>query len=377
MRLAALLLLFFCSGACGLTYQVLWLRLLSLIFGVTVYAASTVLAAFMAGLALGSALAGPVLARVRRPLFVFGIAEVLIGVSALATPIALDAASSLYAALYPATGGSLPVLTAARLITCFVVLLVPTALMGMTLPVLSASSLVRRGAFGSHISALYAVNTAGAVSGAVLTGFFLIGAIGIHRSFLLGAAVNVLVGVSALILERRSDDALETPTAHATSDSRARPPAAWASPSAIGAVILLSGLVSLALEIVWFRMLVQYLAATTYAFTTMLATVLTGIAVGGAIAASVLRRDRDWTAILAVVQLVTAVTVLASATFLGRTLRGRVGNRRRMAGERCRDSAGQRADGTRLSDGAPCCAPRASPTPRHSRWHAGWGVSTR
>jgi spermidine synthase len=282
-----------------------------------VYAASTVLAAFMGGLGIGSALAGYVLARVRRPLLVFGIAEILIGLSALATPLVLDAASNLYAAIYPATGGSLLVLTAARLLTGFVVLLVPTALMGMTLPVLSASAVVRHGALGSHISALYAVNTAGAVTGAVVTGFYLIGAIGIQRSFVLGAAVNVLVGVGALVLARRGGDALEiatdaAPAANATVMTSA-------APKAIGAVVLLSGLVSLALEIVWFRMLVQYLAATTYAFTAMLAMVLIGIAVGGAIATHVLRRRRDWTAVLVIIQLVTAVTALASATFLGRS----------------------------------------------------------
>jgi spermidine synthase len=82
-------------------------------------------------------------------------------------------------------------------------------------------------------------------------------------------------------------------------------------------VVVISGLVALALEILWFRMLVQYLAATTYAFTTMLATVLAGIAIGGGLAAVVLRRERDWIAWLAVVQLVTACAVLASATFLG------------------------------------------------------------
>jgi spermidine synthase len=85
-----LLLRFVCSGACGLAYQVLWLRQLSYVFGVTAYAASTVLAAFVAGLALGSWMAAPILARIRRPLRAFGIAELLVGLSAIATPAALD-----------------------------------------------------------------------------------------------------------------------------------------------------------------------------------------------------------------------------------------------------------------------------------------------
>ncbi len=107
--------LLFCSGACGLTYQVLWLRQLSLVFGVTVYAASTVLAAFMAGLALGSLLAERLLRRIRRPLLTFGAAEILIGLSALATPVALDARDRLYVALHRAAPESMGLLTLARL----------------------------------------------------------------------------------------------------------------------------------------------------------------------------------------------------------------------------------------------------------------------
>jgi spermidine synthase len=320
VRLAILLLLFFCSGVCGLIYQVLWLRLLALVFGVTVYAASTVLAAFMAGLAGGSALAGRIVSRVKRPLVIFGIAEILIGLSALATPVALDMAATLYASIYPLAGGSLAVLTIVRLITGFVVLLVPTILMGMTLPVLSASALVRGSSFGTRVSALYAINTAGALTGAALTGFYLIGAIGIQRSFLLAASVNVAVGVAALVLSRR---VIEREVAIAAADVGVPVPQpaggthARRSPAAIGVVVAVSGLVALALEIVWFRTLVQYLAATTYAFTTMLATVLAGIAIGSAVASPLLRKPRDWTAVLAAIQVVTALAVLASALFLG------------------------------------------------------------
>src|SRR5688572_2665679 len=141
-RLAVLLALFFCSGACGLVYQVLWLRQLSLVFGVTVYAASTVLAAFMAGLALGSLAAGPLLQRVRRPMFAFGIAEIGIGLSALLTPAALGLADTFYGTLHDTVADRAAVMTMVRLAGSFVVLLVPTFLMGLTLPVVSASSLV-------------------------------------------------------------------------------------------------------------------------------------------------------------------------------------------------------------------------------------------
>ena len=309
---ALLLVLFFFSGACGLTYQVLWLRLLALVFGVTVYAASTVLAAFMTGLACGSLLAGPLLKRFQRPLVVFGVAEILIGVSALATPIGLDLAEGLYRSLYGRGLQSFGALTIARLVCSFTVLLIPTVLMGVTLPVLSASTIVRT-QLGSRISALYAVNTAGAVVGAVLTGFELIGRIGIQNTFFIAAAINLLVGVVALARGMRSDvDASEIPEpmpAGVPIDKRLDP--------IYVTVIGVSGLAALALEIVWFRMLVQFLDATTYAFTTMLATVLGGIAVGGAIAARRLRVERDRTATLCGLQLATGVAVLVSAAFLG------------------------------------------------------------
>ena len=271
----------------------------------------------MAGLALGSALAGRIVARTGRPLLVFGLAEILIGLSALATPVALDLASAVYQRLYHVSPGSLTVLTSARLVISFAVLLVPTLLMGLTLPVLSASSLVQGLRFGARVSALYAINTAGAVTGAVLTGFYLIGAIGIERSFWLGAVINVSVGILAVMLERRvrveqSAIADEPDTAPTTSASQLTSTA-----FTIGLVVAISGLVALALEILWFRMLVQYLAATAYAFTTMLATVLAGIALGGAIAARALRRTRDWIAWLAYTQMATACTALGSAIFLG------------------------------------------------------------
>jgi spermidine synthase len=308
-----LLVLFFCSGACGLAYQVLWVRQLSFLFGVTAYAAGTVLAAFMAGLALGSWLAGPLLARVRRPLMAFGVAELLIGASALLTPWALGGASTLYRTLYAVAPDSFLLQTVARFACAFVVLLIPTMMMGLTLPLLSAASVVRGPRFSSRVSALYAVNTAGAVTGALLTGFVLIGAIGVSRTFLLAAMLNGLVGLGAIALDRWTGD--DAP-ADAAPTSRADAPAAAAGPAVIWWVMAASGFASLALEVVWFRLMVQMLDATTYAFTTTLAVVLVGIAAGGAISARWLRRRTDWHQWLVVVQVATAVAVLVGAGLL-------------------------------------------------------------
>ncbi len=319
-RLALLVLLFFGSGACGLIYQVLWLRQLSFVLGVTVYAASTVLAAFMSGLALGSLLAPRVLNRIGRPLVAFGLAEILIGLAALATPAALSGAVAVYEAAYRAGGDSPALLTLGRVIAAFLVLLVPTMLMGLTLPLLSATSLVRSGRIGSRIGLLYAANTAGAVTGALLAGFHLIGGIGMRRTFFVAASLNALVGLAALWLSRGTESA--PPRAAVTPDAiGSRPAAAIVNRTtrAVQYVVAVSGAASLALEIVWFRILLQFLPATTYAFTTMLATVLAGIAAGGAVGARILARERDWHWMLVRILFASAIAAVVSVILLSWT----------------------------------------------------------
>ena len=306
--------LFFVSGACGLTYQVLWLRLLALVFGVTVHAASTVLASFMAGLALGSLLARR-LASLGHPLRVFALLEAGVAVSALATPAILDMAAVVYRPISAGFPDSLWLLTAARFVGSSAVLLLPTLLMGATLPILSQASVVRLGAQGSRLGALYAVNTAGALIGALSTGYLLIGGLGIGRTFQVAAAGNLLVAAIAWWLSGQSADAPEP----AVVDGGGSESAAAVSPVAIILVMTVAGLASLALEIVWFRMLVQFLPATSYAFTTMLATVLGGMACGSAIAARLLTRPRHWPVVLGYVQAATGVVALLSLAGLGAT----------------------------------------------------------
>ncbi len=326
--LPLLLVLFLLSGFCALIYQVLWLRLLALVFGVTVYAASTVLASFMTGLALGSFAAGFVADRVKRPLALFGIAELLVGLTALATPAALEGVKALYVAWHPSIGDHLGLLTLVRFILSFAVLLVPTMLMGATLPLVMKSSLTRSDAVGQRMGLLYGTNTAGAIVGALLAGFVLIPQIGVSRGFLLAASINVLIGVVALASAWR----LPTVDEIAASAAAAEPAAALADRPARGAawpeaspfarrlvliVFFLSGVTSLALEVLWFRVLVIFLRPTTYSFTLMLATVLTGIAVGSYLATPILNRARNYLAWLAGLELGIAIAALSSFQGLG------------------------------------------------------------
>jgi spermidine synthase len=149
---------------------------------------------------------------------------------------------------------------------------------------------------------LYAANTAGAITGALVAGFVLVGAVGIARSFQIAAVLNALVGLSALALGLGG-----------RSPAATRAPTAAAPVSRVGQLAFaFSGLAALALEVVWFRVLVIVVPATTYAFTTMLAAVLLGLAVGSALAAPLVRRSWNWVGVYGGVQLVTGLLTVAS-----------------------------------------------------------------
>lgn len=310
--LALLLLAFLISGAASLIYQVLWTRQLGLVFGVTIQAASTVLACFMGGLALGSVLAGRWSDVLRNPLRAFALVEFAIALSALLTPALLGLADAWVVRLTPMVSGTPLAITAVRLALTALVLLVPATLMGMTFPLVLRA--VASGATGIRrmASVLYAVNTTGAIAGVLAGSLWLVPQFGLRRAFWVAAALNALVALAALACSRgqaTSGDVIdEAPDAD--------PGPAPLSPAArytVLAVMALSGAVSLSLEIVWFRILVFFLRPTTYAFASMLAAVLAGLAIGSYLVTPWLRRRANWLAILGGSQILIALTGLLSA----------------------------------------------------------------
>ncbi len=321
LRFVIVLVLFFATGACGLVYQQLWLRELSLVFGVTVQAVSTVLAAFFGGLALGGYLAGRLARRTSRPIAWYGAIEIATGVLALATPFMLGAAGDLYVWFAGNVTDSLAVLTVVRFVLTFAVLMIPATFMGASLPLIVSSSLLRDAALGSRVGMLYAWNTAGAVLGTVVSGFWLIGLWGLNRTFLVAAVVNIVAGAAAVVAARRWD---AEPVAEARADGAVaavsrRPPVSPRARRAVLAVFIVSGFVTLALEVVWFRQLVLFLESSTYAFTVMLATVLVGISVGSALATPLLRRGFATVRNLAAVELLLGFAALGSFLALSKT----------------------------------------------------------
>src|ERR1044072_1794712 len=190
---------FILSGATGLIYEVLWARMLGLVFGATTLAVSTVLAAFMGGLALGSALAGKLAPKIRKPLSTYGVMEIGIAVYALLVPLLFRWIDHLYALIWQQLHPGFFTFSLWRFLLSSLVLLVPTTLMGATLPALAAA-LVHENS--NSVARLYACNLAGAILGTLAAGFVLLPALGVRTTIAVAACLNVIVGVIAILLQR-------------------------------------------------------------------------------------------------------------------------------------------------------------------------------
>ena len=278
--------LVFLSGAASLVYEVLWLKELSLLFGSTAYAASTTLAVFFLGLAVGGALFGRWAPHLRSPLRAYAWIELAITASALLYFVLLEAYFQLYGPLYNAFTERPAAFNAFRVLLATLVLLPPATLMGGTLPVLGQHVVRQPNELGRNGSWLYAINTIGAASGALLAGFVLPLALGFNRAYLLAMAVNAAVAGLAWRLSRVEGlEAARQPEIPA--DPRRRPERragahtpAWL----LAAVAGLSGVFALGLEVLWTRMFAQVLQNSVYTFSTILVVFLAALATGSAIA---------------------------------------------------------------------------------------------
>ena len=301
---------FFLSGLAALLYQTAWLRQFSLVFGTSELAVATVLAAYMGGLAVGSAVAGRFANRVTRPVLVYGLLEAGIALSALAVPLLLMAARGLYASVLgdqptppdAATIGQ-PVF---YLMVAFVVLVIPTGFMGATLPLLTRYAVRTDREVGPRVALLYATNTAGAVCGTLAAAFVLLPALGLTATVWVGVAINVLVFAIAAFLARRGRDTAAgdraipasappsffescvRPLFRGSTAPRERLSVVFrAQPGWMLPLMLVSGATAFLYEVLWTRMLTHVMGGSIYAFATMLAAFLTGIAIGGGLAGKV------------------------------------------------------------------------------------------
>lgn len=276
--------LFFASGISGLIYQIVWVRMLSRIMGSTTYAVAIVVAAFMAGLALGSFIWGRYGDRSRRPLLLYARLELAVGVIALAVPWLLQAAVALYSFVHQMTEGSAAPVVLARVLILFVCIMIPAVFMGGTLPVLTAHLVREKKDFGASFSLLYGINTLGAVGGVLLAGYVTLGLWGERATILIGAGINFLVAAAAWYIVRSA--APEQPsepgvrTVHPETGDTAISPYPAPVRRLVFAVFVVSGFTSLAYEVIWSRQLILFLKTSIYSFSMMLAIFLLGIALG-------------------------------------------------------------------------------------------------
>ncbi len=324
-RLLPLLALFFLSGAAALVYEVVWTRQLGLVLGVGAEAVSTVLATFMAGLALGSALA-PRLMRGRHPLAFYAVAEAAVAVLGAASPFLIGALPDVFVPL-ARTFGEGPLLGAARAALAGAVLLPATILMGATLPALAQWASLRGTRLGASIGLLYGVNTLGAVAGTLGAAFFLVELLGRRGTILAAAAVNLGVALLAGALARRAsaETGPESFTSPPGPASASRPAVHQFGASVFGARVrssailagALAGATALASESLWTRYLVYSVGDNSaYAFAEMLAMTLLGIGAGSALAAPFLDRMERPLAVLGRLLGLAAIACVASVSVL-------------------------------------------------------------
>jgi spermidine synthase len=291
------------SGATGLIYEVLWARMLGLVFGATTLAVSTVLAAFMGGLALGSAAAGKLAHRIRKPLSIYGWMEIGIAVYALLVPFLFRWVDNLYALIWQQFQPGFFTFSLWRFALSCLMLLVPTTLMGATLPVLSAA-LARRGS--TAVTRLYACNLVGAIVGTLAAGFVFLPTFGVRTTIIIAAAINLIVGVTAIAAQRKAEpriediEVVEEAAVAETEGSRF-----WYFAA------LASGFVTISTQVSWTRILTMVIGSSTYAFSIVIALFLIGLA-GGAWFIGRKDRSAKLRGTLVVVEIVTAISLYAS-----------------------------------------------------------------
>ena len=282
---ALVLSLFFVSGATALVYEVVWSRILMHVFGSTAVALGTVLAAFMAGMAIGSWLIGKAADKSSNCLRLYAFLELGLGLAALGSHILLSHIGPVHLVLHDIFGFSPAVFGVVRFLLAFSLVMAPTVLMGATLPVLARFLMNRRNKVGINLSTLYATNTIGAVSGVLITGFYLIGTFGVHVPVFIAVVANILIGFIAWLVSLRiGDTRFADPVLTSLPDTTQSGSEGSVDPL-ISRVILLglgiSGFTSFAYEIYWTRALILVVGNSTYAFVTILSAFLTGIALGG------------------------------------------------------------------------------------------------
>ena len=305
---ALVLAFFFISGVCGLLYEVVWIRVAGTVIGNTTFAIGTVVGVFMGGLAAGAWWGGRQADRRQGAslLRLYGMLEGGVALSALAVPFLLAASEPVFHALWNSVGQITALYAGLRVLLMGVVLIVPTTLMGATLPVLTRFLSDNSQAAAGEAGRAYAINTFGGVAGTLASGLWLIPTVGLRATTLVAIVLNLAIAAASLGLAKGKSGSVE--------------PALSSEPPPRRAALIvsaLSGFSSLIYEVAWTRSLVLSLGSTVYAFTLILTAFILGLAGGSAVSSRLVQRSRRPDIALAAIQGAIGVAALILLPFLG------------------------------------------------------------
>ncbi len=282
-----ILIFFFISGLTGLIYEILWTRLITKIIGGSPFAVSIVLTVFMGGLGLGSYIASRIIGRIKNPINLvklYGALELVIAIYGLSLPLLLILFKPIFVILYNHLFNHFFIYNIFTFIGCSILLLLPVICMGATLPVLSHFYITKISHVGSHLGQLYGINTIGGAAGSLICGFWIIFFWGVQGSLIFAVILNIIIGSSCIILsymtkgyrtipEKVVDD-VKTTQENTISEI--------AKITGLAALIIfsVSGFCAMAYEVIWTKLLGLLVGPTTYSFTIVLITFITGLALG-------------------------------------------------------------------------------------------------
>ena len=316
--------IFFLSGAAGGIYEVIWAKQLLLIFGASAFAVSTVLTSYMAGLAIGSFFMGRYVDKnPGNPIRIFALLELGIGICGILIIFVLPLINRIYYSLYPSILPNYYLKNIVRFVLCFLVLVVPTILMGGTLPVLSSGLFTREDSFGKYIGSLYSINTLGAMFGALTVGFFLLPNLGIMNSTFWAFAFNAATALIAFAISRSylavGNLTGETlPTGKASQKKKETAGKKTETPlrdeylpgTLLLGVAAIAGFTSMSYQIIYTRLLKLVFSNTVYAFTIILVAFLAGIGLGSLFIARFADRIKNKALTIGLIQLALGIAAI-------------------------------------------------------------------
>ena len=319
-RTLLVLAIFVLSGAAGLIYEIVWARQLVLVFGNTTQAVSAILTGFFGGLAIGGWVGGRVADRVRSPLRMYGLIELVLVVVVLVTPITFGLIHELYRGAFGALAEVPGALALVRFGLAILALSPATILMGATLPALTRH-LTREGHLSAAFGRLYAANTFGAIAGTLLAGLVLIEVLGLTGALVVGATCSGVAGLAAVWLDRTpsADRAVSPSPSSPPSPSSLADPAVVRDPGRVRlalSVAFVSGLTSIGYQVLWTRLLATGSGNSTYVFTVILGMFLFGIALGALVFSVARPRISRPIALLAASQVLVGLLAIGGAVLV-------------------------------------------------------------